>query len=279
MKVIIGDNPFFGVNHQHGSKPLDNEAIRFQKAVDVLAEAKMHNSNHLMITNHPSILKFLDFIDENNLNSIRLAFVAPYPHKYNDIVANKGYLGLIRYLLKGNSLYILKNLLSFLNIRNAHNHLVKMICNSELSSLGFQKSKVEYMCMHNILVDMYVASGNISALKTFVKYTISKNLKPVLITQNIIPLCKALEDFHEDYTICFSYNTAGYMVNPSLDEVDIFLKNNEKKLPNLWAMQIMGSGILDLDHALQATKRNKFNGILYATTKRKRITELFNKIQ
>mgnify|MGYP001403264830 CR=1 FL=1 len=278
MKIIMGDNPFFGVNHKVGSKVLDDENFRFKQALAVLKEANSFNCNNLMITNHPTICKFLDLMDANKLSNLKLAFISPYPHKYNDLVAKQGYFGLLKHLLRGNFKYVLLNCYKLFNFKQAQEHIVKMICNSELASLGKHKTKVEYMCLHNILVDMYVASGNYHALEAFIQHVQDLGLKPVLITQNIIALSKIMRK-REGYTICFSYNSAGYMVNPNIAQVDKFLDDNTKLLPSLWAMQIMGSGVINLDDALQKVlNKNKFSGILYATTKKERVTELFNKV-
>lgn len=277
MKVIIGDNPFFGVNHKFGSKPLEEENFRFKQALDVLVESSRSNCNSLMITNHPSISKFLDLMDSNDLVNLELAFVAPYPHKYNDLVAKKGYLGLAKYLLNGNLKYIFLNAYKMLNFNKAQEHIVRLICNSELESLGKHRAKVRYVCMHNILVDMYVASGNFIALEAFISHVKSLGLEPVLITQNFITLNKVMRS-NKGYTVCFSYNSAGYMVNPSIELVDKFLENNTDSLPDLWAMQIMASGVVDLDDALdKISENNYFSGVLYATTKTERIIELFAK--
>lgn len=278
MKIIIGDNPFFGVNHKVGSKVLDDENFRFKQALEVLTEANNFNCNHLMITNHPSICKFLNLMDANKLSNLKLAFIAPYPHKYNDLVAKGGYFALLKHLIRGNFKYALLNIYKIFNFKQAQEHIVRMICNSELESLGRHKSKVEYMCLHNILVDMYVASGNYLALEAFVQHVQDLGLKPVLITQNITALAKIMRK-KDGFTICFSYNSAGYMVNPNISQVDKFLDDNAKSLPNLWAMQIMGSGAINLDDALKKIlNKNKFSGILYATTKKERVAELFNKV-
>jgi len=205
--------------------------------------------------------------------------VAPYPHKYNDLVAKKGYWGLAKYLLKGNLKYILLNAFKIFNVNKSQEHIVRLICNSELQSLGKHREKVRYVCLHNILVDMYVAAGNYSALEAFIEHVKSMGLEPVLITQNLITLNKVMRS-SEGYTICFSYNSAGYMVNPSVELVDQFLEHNTDSLPDLWAMQIMASGVVELDDALEKIAvNNHFKGVLYATTKRERIIELFAKTE
>jgi hypothetical protein len=279
MKVLLGDNPFFGVNHKVGSKQLAEESFRFAQAVEVLSEAERLGFDRLMITNHPTIKSLLDLTDASELSNLRLAFVLPYPHKYNDLVAKKGYLGLVKYLSKGNFGYLVFNIHKLFKFRRAQDHIVNMITNAELASLAKHRSKVEYVCLHNILVDIYVASGNVSALEAFIVHVKKLGLKPVLITQNLLALNKVLR-IKTGYTICFSYNPLGYMVNPSIDLVDEFLAKAAQPIPELWAMQIMGSGVVGLDDALENTSTKKnISGILYATTKKERIAELFAKVQ
>ena len=56
---------------------------------------------------------------------------------------------------------------------------------SELQSIKKYKDRVESLCMHNIFVDMCIASGNISILKSFHKVYSEMKIRPVFITQNI----------------------------------------------------------------------------------------------
>lgn len=278
-KVIIGDNPFFGVNHKVGAKPLDEERERFSQAIEILKLASDHGCNRFMVTNHLGLQTLLNLIDANGLQKIKLAFIIPYPHKYNDIVARGGYWALLRYLLKGNLWYLVKNIISLPSLRHSQENIVRMIVNAELASISKHVSKVEHVCLHNILVDMYVASGNSKVLEVFIEYVNSIGIKPVLITQNVEALCSTLR-IKEGYTVCFSYNPLGYMTNPSLASVDKFLAQSKTARPQFWAMQIMASGAASLGAALEKTLKNKsIDGILYATAKKERVTEFFNKFK
>ena len=68
---------------------------------------------------------------------------------------------------------------------------------------------------------MCIASGNISILKSFHKVCSEMKIRPVLL-QNICALIESMPDI--DYIGCFSFNSKGYMVNPSIDEVISYLK-------------------------------------------------------
>ena len=73
MKIIIGDNPFFGVNHKVGSKKLASETERFEQASEVIKEFKINGVDEIMVSNHPSLQSFLDKVPPCNIH-----FVIPY---------------------------------------------------------------------------------------------------------------------------------------------------------------------------------------------------------
>jgi len=266
MKIIIGDNPFFGVNHKVGSKKLASKTERFKQASEVIREFKINGVEEIMVSNHPSLQSFLDTVPSCDIH-----FVIPYPHKYNDIVAVSGYFGLIRYFLRGFSLQSFHKIL-FNFIRLDFNEIfIRLMIASELKCIGKYKNRVKSLCLHNILVDLCIASGNVSILKSFHKICKELRIRPVFITQNIRALIESMPDI--DYTGCFSFNSKGYMVNPSIDEVLSYLNKNTN-LPKLWAMQIMASGSINNDEAIQfISKFNYFEKVLYATTKKQRVTD------
>ena len=269
MKIIIGDNPFFGVNHKVGSKKLASETERFEQASEVIKEFKINGVDEIMVSNHPSLQSFLDKVPPCNIH-----FVIPYPHKYNDIVAVSGYFGLIRYFLNGFSLGSFHKILFNLIRLDFNEIFIRLMIASELQSIKKYKDRVESLCMHNIFVDMCIASGNISILKSFHKVCSEMKIRPVFITQNICALIESMPDI--DYIGCFSFNSKGYMVNPSIDEVISYLKNNTN-LPKLWAMQIMASGSIGNNEAIQfISKFNYFEKVLYATTKKQRVTDFIS---
>ena len=101
MKIILGDNPFFGVNHLTGSKNLDTEEIRFHNACDVILSAINSDIDLMMLSTHPTyknlLKKISEKIEKSNLH-FNLALVVPFPHTLNNIVAENGYIGLIKFL-------------------------------------------------------------------------------------------------------------------------------------------------------------------------------------
>ena len=275
MKICLGDNPFFGVNHLTGSKQLESQNQRFTDAALVVQTAMDHGCEQLMLSAHPSAELLVKAIEARCGRVPNLALVVPYPHRLNDIVAKGGYGALIKYLTRSNIAQIFKNIIPALGLKNLPSIGMKMLINAELSLFPNCTKASKHLALHNILVDMFVASGNPKPLKTFVKHSRSLGFEPVLITQNIESLVRLVPS--ADYTACFSFNSLGYMVNPSLDKVSALLRDESLSKPRLWAMQILAGGAIPPDVAMDFIKSHPaIETVLYATGNPERVASFFN---
>lgn len=274
MKVILGDNPFFGVNHASGSLEPLSENQRFVRASEVVSRFKSLGGSVMMLTNHPSASRLMDCLGKEISSDLDIALVLPYPHKYNDLVASHGYIGLANKILRSNLPSLLMAMFYFFLGLNYRKWLLRALLLSELKEFSEYRERVKYVCLHNILTDMFVAGSNDRLLSDFVDLVQEMGLEPVLITQN--PEAVALAIGRSDYTLCFSLNPTGYMVNPVVTEVVDFLKSMTTDRPSVWAMQILASGVATTQDALGFLRDiSVVDGILYATTKPERITTFY----
>lgn len=274
MKIVLGDNPFFGVNHSAGSKVLDDESLRFSEATMVIAAAHRSGVQNFMLSNHASASRLLDQCSRDGVEVPDLALVLPVPTFYNDLVQKSGYWGLIRTLVP-TALRNFPYLFYRVALGNASRGLIKVLVSYELEKIQSYRKKITHLCLHNIIVDMFLAGGRISFIRSFVAECASRNIIPVLITQNYSSLVSALGD--GPYIACFSCNPSGYMVNPTLAEVEHALESRATQSTvqhKIWLMQVFGSGTVTLDEFLEFRKRVKgVEAIVYATTKPDRVTE------
>ena len=90
MDYILGDNPFFGVNHRIGSKALENKDERFERAVKVIMASLNNGFSGFMLSSHSDGRELIEQVSnciiETNLK-LNLALVIPYPHTINDLIA------------------------------------------------------------------------------------------------------------------------------------------------------------------------------------------------
>lgn len=287
MKIILGDNPFFGVNHRAGSKPLDSEEIRFSQAAEVIAKALESGIDTMMLSTHPGyerLLAKVDSILSGTDKLLNVALVLPNPHTLNSVVAEKGYGGLFRvigvYEILKSSVDIFLSL--FVNRKISLSSVFDSVINLELQRMNFKNIRFTHVCLHNVVTDILIGTGRVDVLKGFIRASQLLKLVPVIITQNSIRLLSL--QLSDNYVACFTYNPIGYMVNPSLKEVEHYLITNINQLPNqplpkLWAMQILASGASSVDNLINFESLEIFDSILYATTNPSRISPFVDVIK
>ncbi|MCM8622182.1 MAG: hypothetical protein NFW16_10725 [Candidatus Accumulibacter sp.] len=275
MEIVLGDNPFFGVNHRAGSKPLESEEARFEEAAQVIRRAVEQDIATFMLSTHPGYERLLARADAavgEAGKTLRIALVLPYPHSLNSLVAERGYAGLLGTIglpgIFSSGVDLVRSL--FPGRRASLVPAFRSLIRAELSRASPGNLQVVYACLHNVVTDIMLASGRVDVLRGFIEASHQLALRPVLISQNPIRLLS--RELGRNYTACFSFNPLGYMVNPSLQETEQYLLKNEKRLPEgLWAMQILASGACSMEALLQLDSLRAFDALLYATSRPDRI--------
>ena len=283
MNIILGDNPFFGVNHKSGSKKLDSSTQRFTNAADIVRLAVKNDISNLMISPHPNYDELLSLINTSLLkdnSNINLSLVLPYPHTINNIIAESGYFGLFKLLP-------LKSYISgiFSLVRYVFGNTVplfsvgfKSIINIELARIkNYPSLNVSHICLHNVITDLLIANGRFDVINAFLEAVYSFGFKPVLISQN--PSSVMSLSLNQKAIKCFTYNINSYMVNPNISTVRNSISNYDKSQGELWAMQILASGAINPTEALKDPFLSHFDSILYATTKPERLIDFISKKQ
>lgn len=276
MKIILGDNPFFGINHASARKG----KVSGKKLREIFTAAAKCELSILMLSRHENhfdvVLHALQQARSDG-NGLDIALVAPLPHRYNDIVASRGYLGL-RKAITGEALllsiliFILRGNL-FRRIRGyIAAKLIKNILYSEMKPVIEAGLRVRYFCLHNVFTDLLVAADGGEWLEAFKAASESLGGKAVYITQNAI---STLHLTDPDTIICASINRFGYMMFPSRAEVTTVLKATER---SVWAMQFLAGGQDDPGEALAFLKDLNVCAAVYATSKPERIYELEQQI-
>lgn len=273
MKVILGDNPFFAVNHRTGGNSQAAQSALMDGAVNVITAAVENSVQTLMISDHetaPALLR--QFTKQKPDCCLGIALVVPYPHTINNQVSSQGYLGVVKEMAVGNLWGLTLNLLiaPFLGLRPLFRSIVRNYIRLQIPRYRIPGIEIQYVCLHNIVVDLLLAHKRADILQAFNRAVRDLGFQPVLITQNIPNLVKAIGD--EDCTICGSYNLNGFMTNPSRNEVLQALSAKFDRT-KFWAMQILASGAIIPQDALLDEDLKKFDAILYATSQSERVKE------
>ncbi len=254
-KVILGDNPFFGISHLAPEKSREylHDASRWEKAASIIKAAHGMDIDLLMVSSHketPALLKIAGYDSDKNLPEICL--VVPNVHEINATAASSGILGALKGLFEKN--------MSLSDLRPARLYQRVVLGN-------FFYSSTTHVALHNVVVDMLVGLDARFLLSMFCRVTRLCGFKPVLITLNPLQLM-ALEVHCE--AICCYYNIRGYNV---CDDPETVITAFEKSsaVNELWAMGVVASGAVSQQELADDMLLRRFTRVIVASTKIERI--------
>lgn len=283
MQVILGDNPFFNVNHRAGVANADSDSsdaeFTLRVALPVLDRATSHSVSSFMLSDYELAPVMMSKFEENFPNRhLDLALVVPYPHAINTMVSEHGYLK-AAYKLFGFDIvrFVLRALVApIFGLRGLFAQVSKSFLTSRIKDYDSVNVKVRWICLHNIMVDLLIAHGRVDALLAFIDSVRALDREAVLLTQNIPALTELIGD--RDCVICGSYNILGFMTNPSRDDVVTTISKDRENL-SFWAMQLLASGAVSPEEALNDEALAHFDAVLYATTKPDRLTDFLAQLE
>ena len=276
MKIILGDNQFFGVNHfdlkkgeETKSKFDDTNKIRsfINLSLECGLDGFMINSNE----------KGYEIISNTDFHlSKEVHYSIPYPHKYASMVNENGMMSLLSYLIKNTS--IVKNIIGG----------VKLVATQNLKSITPLALNLEvpnnlrigsYIYMQNIITDMLMGIGRGDILIEFIKSVVRLGYKPGIITLNPIMFDRLLKkykdtDLIKDLIVCFNINKEGFNVFPSLNQVENFIQSRLKY--KLMGMSIFASGAAKIPESIDYIKTLNLDYVVFGSSRIENIKSNLN---
>ena len=267
MKIILGDNQFFGVNHYDLKK---GEKIKLKFDSTKKIESFINDSLDLgldgfMINSNKIGYDLVNCCKFNNFKEIHYSI--PYPHKYATMVNEKGMMSLLTHVIKNTS--FLKNLTGGL----------KLICTKNLKTLTPLALNLEvpknlkkgsYIYMQNIITDLLIGMGRGDILIEFIKSVLKMGYKPGIITLNPLMFDNILNNEMDrmdltDLIVCFNINQAGFNVFPSKENIENYIKSRPKY--KLMGMSIFSSGASDIKLSTNYIKKLKLDYVVFGSSK------------
>lgn len=280
-KIIFGDNQFFGINHMSQEKAqqlaeqfYDNNSIFkvYQMAFDCGIRAIMLNSNDRAkeICDH-----FLSH--KNGYPEINWYPSIPYPHKYANLISEKGIvptlneilfknntaMGVLGMITKGGAAVLGKDAVK----------LMQMLVDIEMKM--FKGLNVKVIFLQNIITDLLLGYGISEIFQEYCIYIRKKyNAIPGLITQNMPYLKSKLEEWGiEKVVICSSFNKIGYLMSPDVESYISTAKCNDSSKFQLMAMSTLASGAIPCSDAYEFINHQNIQSVVFGASSRKHIEE------
>ena len=286
-KIIFGDNQFFGINHMSQEKAqqlaekffnIKNIFSVYQMAFDAGVEAVMLNSND-------RAKEICEYFRTNNSKYAGINWYPsiPYPHKYANLISEKGImptindvlfknnsaLGVISMITKGSSALLGKDAIK----------MMEMLIDIEMKM--FKGLNVKVIFLQNIITDLMLGYDVKDIFIAYCEYIRKKyKVLPGLITQNMPLLKTKLELWGiEEVVICSSFNKLGYLMSPDINSYIETCANNDSSKYQLIAMSTLASGAIRAEDAYAFINQQKIQSVVFGASSREHIEETVKLIQ
>lgn len=251
MKIILGDNQFFGINH-FDLKKGEKSKIKFdsvEKIRSFINHSLEFGLDGFMINSNE---KGYEIVSNENFDSTKeIHYSIPYPHKYANIVNENGMLSLFSHLIKNTSL--IKNITGGVKLAATQNlkSIVPLALNLEVPKT---LRKGSYIYTQNIITDMLMGMGRGDILIEFIRSVVKLGYKPGIITLNPLMFDQLVKRYNDVYSIadmivCFNINKEGFNVFPSLKQVEALIQSKPKY--KLMGMSIFASGAANIPNSIE----------------------------
>lgn len=279
MKQILGDNQFFGINHndlEKGNKTKEqfstNESIVefIQDSLELGLDGFMINSNEV---------GFNVATEVATPASKEIHYSVPYPHKFATMVNENGMFYLLKYVIGSSSFSSLLLKSPKFLITQDVKHILPLIIDLEIPR---ELPKGSYVYLQNIVTDLVIGLKRNDLLLEFCRAVRKKGHRPGLITLNPTLLEKIIQDFPNEFQkeliVCFNINRTGFNVFPSKEKVEEFIK---RKHPyQKMGMSILSSGgVNSIGDSLEYIKSLKLDYVVFGSSKLKNIRSNFDTLK
>jgi hypothetical protein len=279
MKQILGDNQFFGVNHNDIDKG-DKTKILFSNNDSIisfiLASMDIGLSGFMLNSNQRGY-EITNIVSKTFKGEIH--YSVPYPHKFASMVNEGGMLILLKYVLRKSSFKSLFLHFPQFLITGNIKYVLPLILDLEMPK---NLKKGSFVYLQNIVTDLLLGMKRYDLLESFCNSLIAKGYYPGLITLNPILLDKVISKFDPNLQMqlvtCFNINKDGFNVFPCLNEVEslIFKESLYKKM----GMSILSSGgASNIQESLNYIKLLPLDYVVYGSSNLKNIKANYNSLK
>jgi hypothetical protein len=287
MKLIFGDNQFFGINHMSEEKAqsLSERFTALESILAVIDQAYDAGIRDFMFTTHDRVAGICDHFRRfrERYQGIRLYPAMPYAHKYANLVADKGIMGAVLDVLSGDgsTTGAIRGMVraGVGAIQRDPITVMRLLIDAELRA--FRGLDVEAIFMQNIVADLLLGLRAKDAFREFVTYARQRHgVNAGFITMNLPAMAAYVDECGIDRPLlCASFNKAGYLMNPSQASYEALVRSGQHRFV---AMSVFASGAVPSRQAADYISGfPNLDAVLFGASSRQHIEEtvsLFNEV-
>jgi hypothetical protein len=285
-RVIFGDNQFFGINHMSQEKARE-QASRFSElgAITTVYETAIAAGiRAFMLNSNDRALEICDYFRSRKSSHPDLAWYPsiPYPHKYANLVAEKGILPAIQSVLfsggAADALGMIKQMGSAILFRDELRAMHSLV---DLELRAFAGLNVRAVFLQNVITDLLLGLGLHGVIADYCEH-LRRHHKviPGLITQNLPRLLAFLKEHGiADVAICASFNRIGYLMSPDVDSYVASASGNDGSSYPIIAMSTLASGAIHPAQAYEFIRRQNIQSVVFGASTRGHIDETLRQLE
>ncbi len=280
-RIVFGDNQFFGINHmsqdksqQLSEKFYDINSIYkvYDIAIDLGINSIMLNSNNRA---EEICLHFKS--NKDKYHNLHWYPSIPYPHKYANIVAEKGIIpalneiifannsasGILNMISKGTTAVLFKDAVKIL----------QMLVDVEMKM--FNGLDIKVIFLQNVITDLFLGYDIKLVFQEYCDYIRKKyKVMPGFITINLPHMLNKLKEWEiKDVVVCSSINKIGYTMCPDKISYENIIKLNDPKDYQIMAMSTLASGAINPKEAFEYINSLNIQSIVFGASSQKNIEE------
>lgn len=286
-KIVFGDNQFFGINHmsQEKAQQLSEKFYDIKNIFKVYEEALQSGINAIMLNSNDRAKEICAYFRENKSRYSHIHWYPsiPYPHKYANMVAEKGIIpainevlfkentakGILGILSKGSAAVLSKDVIK----------LMQILIDIEMKI--FSELDVKVVFLQNIIVDLILGYNIKEIFEEYCNYIRRKyNAMPGLITQNMPYLLSRLKLWNiNEVVICSSFNKIGYLMSPDVQSYVEAASENNPSDYQLMAMSTLASGAIPAKEAYDFINKQNIQSVVFGASSRAHVMETLSLIK
>ena len=285
-RIIFGDNQFFGINHmsQEKAQQLSEKFFDVRNIYRVYDQAFEAGINAVMLNSNDRAKEICGHFKDNEAKYGHLNWYPsiPYPHKYANMVAEKGIFPTINeVLLQNNTATGVLGMIgkgSLAVMTKDAMKMMQMLIDVEMKM--FKGLNVKVVFLQNIIVDLILGFDIKSVFEEYCNHIRRKyNALPGLITQNMPALLGKLDEWGiKEVVVCSSFNKLGYLMSPDLDTYVEVVRNNNPDEYQLMAMSTLASGAIPAIEAYDFINAQNIQSVVFGASSKNHIEETVNLI-
>jgi len=281
--VILGDNQFFGINHMSQEKGQElaerfSDLDKIYKAYHTAYELGIHA---FMLNSNDRAAEICNYFrtHKSDFPEMVLYPSLPYPHKYANLVAEKGIAATIQDVLSGQSALDLLGMAgkSLGLLTGDLTKLMELLVDVEMKMFKGLDFKAIYL--QNVITDLLLG---LEFKEIFIQY--SKHIEkkysatPGFLTMNVPRLSAFLQECGiTNATICGSVNKSGYLMSPNVATYETYFIGPQPY--PITAMSIFASGAIAPSEAVDYVKAQGISSIVFGASTRAHMLESMQFVQ